>query len=507
MDLYEKALKKIENDKKYKPLCMGAIIGPTGPTGPIGPALNILGSFQTVEELEQRYPTGDLGQGYIVENDLYVWTDDGWLDVGTIKGPKGDMGPTGPVGEIGIQGIQGIPGEIGPQGIPGPQGDMGPQGEMGIQGMQGPPGIEGPRGPQGDIGPMGPQGERGPIGPAGAPGTSVTILGSFDNFSELEREFPTGKPGQSYLVGSNLYVWSEDDSKWNNVGEIKGPKGDPGERGIQGPRGEQGQQGPKGEQGPPGIQGPKGEQGLQGETGLQGEQGIQGPVGPQGIQGIKGDPGPQGPKGDKGDMGEPGPAGPRGERGPKGEQGERGPQGLPGDMGYPGMPGPKGDPGPLEVPSAFFMTANDELDAYGIAVESNARIPIDTKIYDMNNNFTLSDNTIIFKEGGVYRVDFMVEVYSSSSTIYPGKNDVVGVGLRKVGETTIYVGGATWDYQEPVVRINAHGIVTTVLDNDAFELINTAQDTIHLLSPNSNNLVTESFFANPIVTIVIEKLK
>ncbi len=504
MDLYKKALKKIENDQKYKSKCVG-IIGPTGPMGPAGPALNILGSFKTEDELKERYPTGNLGQGYIVANDLYVWSTDGWLDVGQIKGPQGDVGPQGDIGPIGPQGIQGIQGERGPQGIQGPQGDMGPQGEMGIQGIQGPPGIEGPRGLQGDIGPTGPQGEKGLQGPAGAPGTSVTILGSFNSINELEQQIETGKPGDSYLVGSDLYVWSGELQQWKNVGQIKGPKGDQGERGLQGPQGNQGERGPKGEQGPPGIQGPRGEQGLQGETGLQGEQGIQGPVGPQGIQGIKGDTGPQGPRGERGPIGEPGPAGPPGERGPQGEKGERGPQGLPGDMGY---PGPQGEPGPLEVPSAFFMTANDDLDAYGITVASNARLPIDTKIYDMNNSFTLNeDNTITFKEGGVYRVDFMVEAYSSGSAIYPGQYEVIGVGLRKVGETTIYVGGSTWDYQEPVVRINAHGIVTTVLNDDVFELVNTAQDTIHLVSPSSNNLITDSFFANPILTIVIEKLK
>ena len=36
MDIYESALKKIENDKKCKPDCM-TMIGPTGPTGPTGP--------------------------------------------------------------------------------------------------------------------------------------------------------------------------------------------------------------------------------------------------------------------------------------------------------------------------------------------------------------------------------------------------------------------------------------------------------------------------------------
>ena len=116
-------------------------------------------------------------------------------------------------------------------------------------------------------------------------------------------------------------------------------------------------------------------------------------------------------------------------------------------------------------------------------------------------------NTITFKEGGVYFIEFMVEVYSSSTVVYPGKYQVVGVGLRKVDETTIYIGGSTWDYQEPVVRINAHGIVTTVLANDEFELVNTAQDTIHLVSPSSNNLITDSFFANPILTMVIIKLQ
>ena len=152
MDLYEKALKKIENDKKYKPQCMGAIVGPTGPAGPMGPALRVLGSFETVDELKEKYPTGNIGEGYIVEKDLYVWTNDGWLDVGQIKGPKGDIGPTGPQGEVGREGPQGIPGEIGPQGVPGPQGEMGPEGAIGPQGLQGPPGIEGPKGEKGDNG-------------------------------------------------------------------------------------------------------------------------------------------------------------------------------------------------------------------------------------------------------------------------------------------------------------------------------------------------------------------
>ncbi len=501
---YCKALQKVKNASE---LCKNKIYYCIGPTGPQGQGLTILGTYSSLDALVKDIPTGNPGDSYIVNNDLYVWVSKKktWENVGPFVGPKGDQGLQGeqgipgPRGEVGPQGIQGEKGEMGPQGIPGPQGEAGPQGEMGIQGLQGPPGIMGPQGEQGEMGPMGPKGDMGPIGPAGTPGTSVTILGSFNDINELNRTVPNGHPGDSYLVGPNLYVWNDEGNIWKNVGEIKGPKGDKGEKGEPGPKGDKGEIGPQGLQGPPGIQGPRGEQGIQGEKGLQGEQGLQGPRGEQGIPGTKGEPGMPG---------EPGPQGPRGETGLQGPRGEPGPDGAPGEQGPTGPTGPQGIPGPLAVPSAFFITANDDLDPLGITVASNARIPIDTKIYDMNENFTLNDDyTITFKDGGVYFIELMVEAYTSQSAIYPGQSEVIGVGLRKLNETTIYVGGCSWDYQEPVVRINAHGIVTTVLQNDTFELINLAQDTIHLKSPNANNLITDSFFANPIVTIVIQKLK
>lgn len=89
----------------------------------------------------------------------------------------------------------------------------------------------------------------------GKDGTSVTILGSFSNLTELEEMYPTGNAGDSYLVDGDLYVWNEKESDWKNVGHIQGPQG------VQGPRGEQG---------------------------IQGEQGVEGPQGPQGYTPIKG---------------------------------------------------------------------------------------------------------------------------------------------------------------------------------------------------------------------------
>ena len=124
-----------------------------------------------------------------------------------------------------------------------------------------------------------------------------------------------------------------------DLGNVKGPQGEPG---PQGPQGEQGVQGPKGDaftyedftpeqlaalKGP---KGDKGDTGAVGATGPQGPKGDTGEAGPQGPKGDTGATGPQGPKGDaftyedftaeqlaglkgeKGDQGDPGPQGPAG---------------------------------------------------------------------------------------------------------------------------------------------------------------------------------------------------
>lgn len=82
--------------------------------------------------------------------------------------------------------------------------------------------------------------------PRGNDGNSVSILGRYDSYDDLLREHPTGNIGDGYLIDEDLYVWSDNEGKWNNVGRIKGPKGD---------MGLQGEMGPQGIQGPPGKDG------------------------------------------------------------------------------------------------------------------------------------------------------------------------------------------------------------------------------------------------------------
>lgn len=92
---------------------------------------------------------------------------------------------------------------------------------------------------------------QGAKGEDGADGTSVTILGHYDTYAELTAAHPTGSSGDSYMVGSDLYVWNG--SAWENVGQIQGPQGPAGPQGPQGPAGKDGTNGTAGKDGKDGT--------------------------------------------------------------------------------------------------------------------------------------------------------------------------------------------------------------------------------------------------------------
>lgn len=155
-------------------------------------------------------------------------------------GAQGSVGPTGPTGPAGADGTPGQDGAVGPTGATGDQGPVGPTGPTGATGAQGPVGLTGATGATGAQGPVG------PTGPKGADGTGVTILGSYESEEALKQAHPTGTPGDSYLVNGDLYVWSDTQSDWDNVGHIQGPQGNTGATGDTGPTGPTGAQGETG---------------------------------------------------------------------------------------------------------------------------------------------------------------------------------------------------------------------------------------------------------------------
>ena len=66
-----------------------------GQDGADGTSVTILGSYNTYAELIAAHPTGDnIGDGYMVGSDLYIWNGTTWQDVGQIKGADGTDGLT-----------------------------------------------------------------------------------------------------------------------------------------------------------------------------------------------------------------------------------------------------------------------------------------------------------------------------------------------------------------------------------------------------------------------------
>ncbi len=188
MNYEDKIRQVLENSNTRRKLIKAGIYPnqTIGPTGPAGKGLEIMGSYDSLEELKKNHPTGNNGDTYIVNGELYIWNQElnDWSDIGNVKGskgdtetfivnstktanpnedakvidnkvdlthyldfviPKGDIGPKGDKGETGLQGPQGEKGDIGPIGPTGPKGEQGEKGDIG------------PKCEKGDIGPTGPE--------------------------------------------------------------------------------------------------------------------------------------------------------------------------------------------------------------------------------------------------------------------------------------------------------------------------------------------------------------
>lgn len=64
--------------------------------------------------------------------------------------------------------------------------------------------------------------------PQGKKGAGITILGSYATIEELTQAHPTGNVGDAYVVGLNLYTWSETEQGWKDLGQFRGEKGEAG---------------------------------------------------------------------------------------------------------------------------------------------------------------------------------------------------------------------------------------------------------------------------------------
>lgn len=171
--------------------------------------------------------------------------------------------------------------------------------------------------PVGPTGPQGPEGPTGPQGITGPQGSGVNVLGTYASLILLQSDNPVGAVGDAYLVGPDLYIWSDLNQEWANAGTFVGDTGPTGPSvtgptGATGATGAQGDLGPTGPSGgPTGATGDTGPTGPTGPTGADGAQGVtgpastvEGPTGPTGATGATGDTGATGPTGSTGSAGQ-----------------------------------------------------------------------------------------------------------------------------------------------------------------------------------------------------------
>jgi hypothetical protein len=242
------------------------ITGPTGPTGPQSVAVTIRG---TVAQTALLPISGNIiNDGYFVQSTstIFIWNGASWFNAGAIQGPRGftgTQGPTGVQGPTGAQGLVGATGPTGPRGATGPQGTngvtgptgpsggpTGPTGASGGTGPTGPRGATGPTGAQGVTGPtgsigatgvQGPTGSQGPTGPTGATGpqgalgSSINLISSVAETSNLPLSLNDLYDAYVVEADGDVYVW--DGGQWNNVGPIQGPIGPTGPTGPTGASG------------------------------------------------------------------------------------------------------------------------------------------------------------------------------------------------------------------------------------------------------------------------------
>ncbi|MCB0514414.1 MAG: hypothetical protein KDC60_08295, partial [Bacteroidetes bacterium] len=213
--------------------------------------------------------------------------------------------------------------------------------------------------------------------------------------------------GDAYLVNGQLYVWTG--SKWENVGNIQGPKGDKGEKGDVGANGQQG------------IQGIKGDKGDKGDVGATGPQGI------QGIQGLKGD---KGATGDKGNVGATGPQGIQGIKGEKGDIGATGPQGIQ------GVKGDKGDKG----------------DSFANGTAINQMLVWNGTAWVVVAPPTEAEQTLVFNNGKIkwampLRSDLLPSITTKSVTNinFVAGTAIVGGIITDEGGSSVTLRGVCWD--------------------------------------------------------------
>lgn len=80
----------------------------------------------------------------------------------------------------------------------------------------------------------GQRGYQGEVGPKGDTGDGLHVDGTYSSYNAFIAAHPEGTKEEVYIVGGNIFTWSETESIWVNGGRVQGPQGQTGQDGKPG---------------------------------------------------------------------------------------------------------------------------------------------------------------------------------------------------------------------------------------------------------------------------------
>ncbi len=175
-------------------------------------------------------------------------------------------------------------------------------------------------------------------------------------------------------------------------------------------------------------------------------------------------------------------------------------------QGPKGEPGEKGEPGFALSKASYIVSFNDDDTGNGIPVLSNNRLPLSRLELNIDNLIALDDdnNTIKFNEIGYYKVSFTISAYPLVNDLdFDPTTDIVSIGFKETNTDNVYIGTSQFVYNGEPVELYGQGIVSVMNADALYELSNLSKSTIFLETPDLNNIASNSYFSNPLVTIVI----
>lgn len=171
-----------------------------------------------------------------------------------------------------------------------------------------------------------------------------------------------------------------------------------------------------------------------------------------------------------------------------------------------GQTGPTGPIGINSTKNIYLVTFNDGTNVDEILVKSNSALPINRKELDIYEliNLDTSNNTIQFNEIGYYKITAIASLSLKKDTIFNSDTDFITLGFKVANTDNVYIGASEWRNDENARQIVMHGVIAVNNLDEQYEVVNLGNKDIYLNSPDLNNIKSDSYFTNSLVTIIIE---